>query len=1234
MISINQISDFLDDNITEIESYKGQNELKQLIKKFKLHYYPYKNIRRFAIPVIGCVSSGKSTILNYLLRLRKTLEMAQDITTKCVCIIRHQKGNKKAKIYEVEIKRRGEKNDGLYNFEKGKEIGDNVAEIISQRNKLIAQDKVGSNYEKYFLIIEYEIPFFLGEMEKYAELFEFMDVPGLNERSDIKESTENEEKESSSIGSGFYFRQIFPLIKNNIKFSLFIFEVQNYDGINAKQILEEYTNVKTNGKKSNNNTYSNNYSRSEEEKKYEQIIEIKENEKKEQKEFCSIKSFQESIFILNKIDICPPNEREKKNEEFKEYIEGLFKDDKFIKLNDENEIPVMGKKLNEQISKNDSFKDYINYYNLISKEYEEHSNCFYEFIVKLMNKDFQLKLKTKREEDSEEESESDEEKEEEKEIEIPEYMDEEEFKDYKELKEKVNINDEFKNFLTTKEYHKLQKIFKKNKKNNFISQNDNRTIEYLLREKMKKVLEEFFYLDYYIQMQSKIISEFKIDPNKNNKKKIKEKLELMISKSKGIGNPNQSIKDFYQYLQKIYSFDPNNKTIQKIKSEYDIINNYLNNSSAVRFLLVGPHNSGKSSIMNNFIGYNHNFLPAQTKECTKVGVIIKYAKYGEKIRMYETNFKINENGLNYFEYDENKTVAEGEKSIENKINELNNDPNAKKEIKFYLIKTPIEFLDKMENLSEEKKKKIELIDFPGLDTDFDKAQERAKDLLKIIDGFIYVNYQIQMDDGNQKILTLIYKTIRQRSNFSFNTCLFILNKIDVIEAQQKVDINEFTQKILEVFDKENEDLPSWKVLEQKERIGDKSLSLSKFSSIRYKDYKELEDLILDFEKFILECSKKNNKKKSDYEKSMNPLTSFQDEKILNIIIDNMEKNYFDKINLKKLKIEETSFDYYLKRLYNIIKIKNPNKKNMEKIVKLYLYILQYRKQLKKYKISYIGELLKNFVNVINNTLKFFQIKQQNDVLAFIANSYENLNALFHIIKLRMKDENINNFQQINKDEIISDIDREKYKVKEDIENEFESIKRLTNSKISSCSQNEDSFKNMVNDNNLLLNELIEKVKKKSKRFDDFLKEKNESIINKLNLKELKKDKNNFKQKMNQLEQLNIGNNVSSSSSEYVSMKQETYTTGYWFWEKTHTKNIYEHDKTISKYREKLDSFFKEGEKNSNNKIEENRNNIVNNIYDIFNKFDEEINGFKKNINEFEKTVKEVEDFIYRQTGIK
>ena len=1227
---INDISDFLDDNMTEIESHKGQQELKNLIKKFKLLYYPYKNIRRFAIPVIGCVSSGKSTILNYLLRLRKILEMAQKITTKCICIIRHQKGNKKAKIYEVEIKRRGGKTEGFYNFEKGKEIKDNVAEVIAERNDMIANNKVGFDYEKYFLIIEYEIPFFVGEMEKYAELFEFMDVPGLNERSEIKETSEEGEKNSSSIGSGFYFRQIFPLIQNNIKFSLFIFSADSYDGKDAKAVLNEYINGKNNTNNLKQKKYSNNIS-SEEARTYDEIILKKQREIFEQREFCSLKSFQESIFILNKLDIRPPDERERLNEEFKSHIEKMFTGDKFIKLNNENEIPVIGKQLNEQISKNDSFKEYAEYYNSNAKEYEDHSNSFYEYIIELMNKEFNLKIKMEKESSEEEESESNEEEEDNK---RPSYMKKDDFEDYKQLKEKVEKNDEFISFLTKKEYCKLKKIFKKNKNKKNKNENNNITIEKLLSDKMKKVIDDFFLIDSYTEMKSKITSDFKIDPNKNNKKLIKEKLEKMIYNAKGIGNPKQSIKDFYIYVQKIYSFDSNNRTIQKIKAEYNTIQNYLENSSAARFLLIGPHNSGKSSIVLNIIGYNQKFLPVKTQECTKVGVIIKYANKGEVVKLYETYFQTNENGLNYFEYNENSPIAQGEDSVLNKLDQLNNDPYAKSNLKFYLIKSPIEFLDQIEDLSEDKKKSIELIDFPGLDTEFNEAQKKAKDLLKIIDGFIYVNFNVTFDSGNQEILTLMYKTIRQRNNFSFNTCLFILNKIDMIENGDQIDLNEIVEKILDIFDKENEELPSWKVLEQKERIGDKSISLSKFSSIRYKEYKEFEEDLLNFEKFIEICAQNSKKKISEYEKMKNPLKLFQDEKILTNIINNMERNYFDKIYLNKLNYGETYFDDYMKRLKKIIKIKNPDEKKMEKIVKLYLYILQNRKKLKKYKISYIDTLLDNYKVVINHTLKFFEEKQQSDVLSFISNAYEDLNALFHIIKLRMKDENINKFQQLNKDEIINSINREKSKTKKDISFEFESVKRIIDNKINNCSSDKDSFEKMVSDNNIYLNELIEKIKNKSKGFDDFLKEENESIINKLNLRELQYEKDRFKEKMNKLEKFNMDNSVSSVSSSYIETTTETYTTGWWFFEETHTKTIYEHSKTINKYKEKIEKFFKEGKESSNKMIEENCYKIVNNIDNIFNKFNEGINGFKNNINNFEKTVKEVEDFIYRQTGIK
>lgn len=153
--------------------HKGGEKLKDLIKVFKNKYYTYKDIKRFSIPVIGCISSGKSTILNYLLKLKKILQVAQKITTKCVCIIRHRKGCKNPKIYNVSFKGRG---DGLYNFERGDEIKEDVAEVIIERNELIEKNEIGYNYIKYFLIIEYDIPFFRGDLENmqiYLNLWTF-----------------------------------------------------------------------------------------------------------------------------------------------------------------------------------------------------------------------------------------------------------------------------------------------------------------------------------------------------------------------------------------------------------------------------------------------------------------------------------------------------------------------------------------------------------------------------------------------------------------------------------------------------------------------------------------------------------------------------------------------------------------------------------------------------------------------------------------------------------------------------------------------------------------------------------------------------------------------------------------------------------------------------------------------------------------------------------------------------
>ena len=230
-------------------------------------------MQRFSIPVIGLISNGKSSILNNLLGLNDTLEIGQIISTRCACIIRHKKGIKKEpKIYEVKIK---QLEDNTYHFIKGNEILDNAAKVISERNQLISDDKVGNDLEKYFLIIEYEIPLFMKDFEKYSEFFEFIDLPGFD-----------------YIYQNIHLKQILPLIQMNIKFSLFIFSVENYESERSMDNL---------------NSYLNDYNK----------------KKEEEKKFIIIESFKESLFILNKNDLIESKDRKVVEEEFKKILKKI-----------------------------------------------------------------------------------------------------------------------------------------------------------------------------------------------------------------------------------------------------------------------------------------------------------------------------------------------------------------------------------------------------------------------------------------------------------------------------------------------------------------------------------------------------------------------------------------------------------------------------------------------------------------------------------------------------------------------------------------------------------------------------------------------------------------------------------------------------------------------------------------------------------------------------------------------
>ena len=111
-----------------IEFFQNDQKIKQQIQKFSIKYSKYEELEKFSIPIIGKISSGKSTILNYILDLKGALQVQSKTTTKFVCIIRHNKSlkGKNPLIYSVRfVPRAGQ--DNHYNFVNDELIqGDNI----------------------------------------------------------------------------------------------------------------------------------------------------------------------------------------------------------------------------------------------------------------------------------------------------------------------------------------------------------------------------------------------------------------------------------------------------------------------------------------------------------------------------------------------------------------------------------------------------------------------------------------------------------------------------------------------------------------------------------------------------------------------------------------------------------------------------------------------------------------------------------------------------------------------------------------------------------------------------------------------------------------------------------------------------------------------------------------------------------------------------------------------------
>ena len=513
------------------DKYIDNEDIIKNIRILREKYYSYKNIKRFSIPIIGSVNAGKSTLLNYLLNLRNFLETGSDITTRFFCIIRHNINYKTPVISNITIE---ERDDFKYNFMKDKILNKNEYNIdyIKKYNKFFSlkKNKRLKLEEKYFLLMEVDIPFFHGEFEKYADLIEFIDFPGLNE-VDLKYMSEN----------NIYFSEIIPFIQPNYLFSIFLFKLNDFSSTNFKEILINFLDV--------------NY-----------LDCIQEKYMKTEKFLRKVnvnKVFKESLFVLNK---RKDYDRIRYLSEFKDYLNKNFQEKEiYINLEEnKNILETNLKTLNLELNKYNSFEDYINY------SIDTMDSDLIESIVDNLNRDFQLNLNYKN------------------------IVKIEKINLTSSEKEELNKINQiiFLEKLKDSQYKKLYTIFNENVLKMRKNVNKYDTLTEMVKNKIKTLINDYLNIEELYYLKKKFHDYFKtkgindLEDDYNELVKIQEK-------KVNLNNPKEFINNFDKYMKELYNLkdDNNSSAIESLKNQFEKMKEYSSKKFLSSLLLIGEFKS-------------------------------------------------------------------------------------------------------------------------------------------------------------------------------------------------------------------------------------------------------------------------------------------------------------------------------------------------------------------------------------------------------------------------------------------------------------------------------------------------------------------------------------------------------------------------------------------------------------------------------------------------------------------
>ena len=273
---------------------------------------------RKILSVIGNISTGKSSFLNYLLG-SDILQTGDGLKTRFIVIIRNT-DNYEPVLSHVIRKRTAcedlyikvQDNQGKTEYKGKKEI---IDKINSLNVELKAIEDTGKlDYSKHLYLLETKIKNIHNQ--EFLNSFDLADIPGLN----------NTSKKGGSFGS---IKDIFTPLKYLIQYGFLVFDANQYEDSSVLEILTQLMSEQ----------------------------EIK---------------FNHFLIILNKIDQIAPEKRNGAFLRFKAYLNYHLGDDL---LNDTNSIVAMNSlKLLEEENVMENFDNFLSYHfkGLTNDTYEKY----------------------------------------------------------------------------------------------------------------------------------------------------------------------------------------------------------------------------------------------------------------------------------------------------------------------------------------------------------------------------------------------------------------------------------------------------------------------------------------------------------------------------------------------------------------------------------------------------------------------------------------------------------------------------------------------------------------------------------------------------------------------------------------------------------------------------------------------------------------------------------------------